>query len=481
MRNKMSGKDIDFRSVDPAVLHSQDAVFMAEALRLARKAASLGEVPIGCVIVRGDKIIARGYNRRNTDKNVLAHAEVSAIRRATKIVNDWRLEDCTLYVTLEPCQMCAGAIVQARMKRVVIGAMNPKAGCAGSIINLLQMKQFNHLVNLTIGIRREECSQILTDFFENLRGNREAVAAWGKGESSSGDDNDDNKEAFRKNCRSSRIMSNIKVDEQDIVDIWAEREKNNEHGRRRASEKRKPYRVFLWDVDGTLLNFLAAEKEAIRSCFKHFGLGECTDEMIERYSRINRKYWEALERGEITKERVLVGRYEEFFAEEGIDTSYAAPMNAEYQIRLGDTVVFCDDGYEIVKRFKGHVLQFAVTNGTAIAQEKKLRLSGLGELFDGVFISDLIGSEKPTKEFFVPVLAEIGRRKAAGELPADMTMDEVLIIGDSLTSDIKGGNNAGIPTCWYNPNHAENTKGVEITHEIHDLHQLIPLSGVHFR
>ena len=123
---------------------TEDERYMKEAIKQAKKAYALDEVPIGCVIVQDNKIIARGYNRRNTDKNALAHAEISAIKKASKKTGDWRLEDCTMYVTLEPCQMCAGAIVQSRMKKVVIGAMNPKAGCAGSVINILQMKQFNH-------------------------------------------------------------------------------------------------------------------------------------------------------------------------------------------------------------------------------------------------------------------------------------------------------------------------------------------------
>ena len=121
--------------------------FMKKAMLQAEKAASIGEVPIGCVIVRDGKIIARGYNRRKKDKNTLSHAEISAINKACKKTGDWRLEDCTMYVTLEPCQMCAGAIVQARIPRVVVGAMNPKAGCAGSVINILQMHQFNHVLD----------------------------------------------------------------------------------------------------------------------------------------------------------------------------------------------------------------------------------------------------------------------------------------------------------------------------------------------
>lgn len=146
--------------------------FMREALKQAKKAYRLGEVPIGCVIVQDHKIIARGYNRRNTDKITLAHAEISAIKKASKKTGDWRLEDCTMYVTLEPCQMCAGAIVQARIKEVVIGCMNPKAGCAGSILNLLQMQEFNHQVEITRGILEEECSEILSRFFKELRERR---------------------------------------------------------------------------------------------------------------------------------------------------------------------------------------------------------------------------------------------------------------------------------------------------------------------
>lgn len=146
-----------------------DEKYMKAAIREAKKAYKLEEVPIGCVIVRENKIIARGYNRRNTDKNTLAHAEISAIKKASKKTGDWRLEECTMYVTLEPCQMCAGAIVQSRMGKVVIGSMNPKAGCAGSVINLLQMKQFNHQVEMETGVLEEECSVMLSGFFQELR------------------------------------------------------------------------------------------------------------------------------------------------------------------------------------------------------------------------------------------------------------------------------------------------------------------------
>lgn len=148
---------------------SLDEKFMKEALKQAKKAYAIEEVPIGCVIVYDNKIIARAYNRRTIDKNTLAHAELLAIRKASKKLDDWRLEDCTMYVTLEPCQMCSGAIVQSRIKRVVVGCMNPKAGCAGSILNILQMPEFNHQVDLTTGILGDECSLMMKQFFRELR------------------------------------------------------------------------------------------------------------------------------------------------------------------------------------------------------------------------------------------------------------------------------------------------------------------------
>ena len=148
---------------------TEDERFMREAKQQAMKAYALREVPIGCVIVYEGKIIARGYNRRNTDKNTVSHAEINAIRKASKKLGDWRLEGCTLYVTLEPCQMCAGAIIQARVDRVVIGSMNPKAGCAGSVLNLLEMDGFNHKAEVTRGVLEEECSSMLSGFFKELR------------------------------------------------------------------------------------------------------------------------------------------------------------------------------------------------------------------------------------------------------------------------------------------------------------------------
>lgn len=153
---------------------TSDESFMKQAVKQAKKAYDKLETPIGCVIVHEDKIIARGYNKRNMKKNTLAHAEILAINKASKVLGDWRLEDCTMYVTLEPCPMCAGAIVQARIPRVVIGSMNPKAGCAGSVLNLLQQDGLNHQVEITKGVLAEECSGLMTNFFRELRKKKKA-------------------------------------------------------------------------------------------------------------------------------------------------------------------------------------------------------------------------------------------------------------------------------------------------------------------
>ena len=167
--------------------------------------------------------------------------------------------------------------------------------------------------------------------------------------------------------------------------------------------------TILWDVDGTLLDFLAAEEAAIRKLFVEFDMGECSDEMLTRYSKINRSYWERLERNEITKQQVLVGRFKEFFASEGLDAGVAEEFNAKYQYALGDTIVPRDNSLEIVRKLQGKVRQYVVSNGTIIAQNKKLRLSGLGALMDGIFLSEELGVEKPNIEFFEKTFSSIGQ------------------------------------------------------------------------
>lgn len=220
--------------------------------------------------------------------------------------------------------------------------------------------------------------------------------------------------------------------------------------------------VVLWDVDGTLLDFLAAEKAAIQSLFQEFGLGRCTDGMLARYSEINREYWRKLERGEMSKQQILVKRFEDFFREEGLDVSLGEAFNAAYQVRLGDTIVFCDDSKALVESLRGKVRQYVVSNGTVTAQTKKLRRSGFDQLMDGVFLSEELGYEKPAIEFFDQVFQEI-------QAP---DKSRVLIVGDSLTSDMEGGFRAGIKTCWYNPEGLPCAAPEKIDYEIQNLQEI---------
>lgn len=149
--------------------HEQDEYFMKEAIKEAKKAEGINEVPIGAVIVREGQVISRAHNLREIKQHSLAHAELLAIDRACRKMGSWRLEDATLYVTLEPCAMCSGAIVLSRVKRVVYGAADPKGGCAGTLMNLLQDERFNHRCEVTNGILEEECGQLLSSFFRKIR------------------------------------------------------------------------------------------------------------------------------------------------------------------------------------------------------------------------------------------------------------------------------------------------------------------------
>ncbi len=222
------------------------------------------------------------------------------------------------------------------------------------------------------------------------------------------------------------------------------------------------FTTILWDVDGTLLDFKAAEKAAVQALFREFSLGECTDEMVRRYSQINEVFWQRLERNELTKPQILVGRFEQFFSEIGIPASLAPAFNDRYQLVLGDTIVFRDDSISIVRSLQGKVKQYAVTNGTVTAQNKKLTVSGLKDLLDGAFLSEGVGAEKPNMAFFDTVFDVIR--------PTDLS--KILIIGDSLTSDIRGGNNAGIRTCWYNPDRLPARPGYNIDYIISDLREV---------
>ncbi|MCQ4725115.1 tRNA adenosine(34) deaminase TadA [Anaerotignum faecicola] len=147
-------------------------IYMREAVNEAKKAFELDETPIGAVIVQDGKIIGRGYNRRNSEKNPLCHAEIIAINEAAKYIGDWRIENCTIYVTVEPCPMCAGAIVQARIPTVVFGTENVKAGCCGSVLNLMQQEKLNHRAEVISDVLKEECSSLMKEFFKNMRKKR---------------------------------------------------------------------------------------------------------------------------------------------------------------------------------------------------------------------------------------------------------------------------------------------------------------------
>lgn len=222
------------------------------------------------------------------------------------------------------------------------------------------------------------------------------------------------------------------------------------------------YKYLLWDIDGTILDFEVAEQTSIRSLFDKFNLGKCSEEMLKHYSKINKQYWQALERGEMTKDKILVERFAEFFSKEGLDSGIATEFNKEYQLALGDTIVFHDDAIDIIENQKKTCKIVIVTNGTAIAQKKKLEQSGLDNMVDHIFISEIVGFEKPSIKFFEKVFSEVGITD----------LSQALIIGDSLTSDMQGGYNIGIDTCWYNPKGTKNDSPLAPTHIIKNLHEL---------
>jgi 2-haloacid dehalogenase len=223
-------------------------------------------------------------------------------------------------------------------------------------------------------------------------------------------------------------------------------------------------KTILWDVDGTLLDFAKSERYGLFACLDAIGFHDYDDEMLGRYAKINRGYWEALERGELTKQEVLVGRFRTFFAQEGIACPDVEAFNDSYQESLGSHFFENEDSLKLCRKLQGRVHQYVVTNGTVTAQRNKLQYSGLGACMEGVFISDEIGIEKPQIGFFTQAFASI-----EAQLGEPLWMDEVLIVGDSLTSDMRGGNAAGIRCCWYNPKGLENKTDVRIDYEIRHL------------
>ena len=227
-------------------------------------------------------------------------------------------------------------------------------------------------------------------------------------------------------------------------------------------------KTILWDLDNTLIDFDIAEKNAIKSLFEKYNLGPCTDSMLKVYDKINKAYWKKFEKKETDKKLGLVQRYVDFFKLYNLDTSIAREFNDAYQIALGDTIIYLDDSYNIIKSLKGKVKQCLVSNGTTAAQRNKLKKSKFDELFDDVFLSDEIGFEKPSVEFFDYVFDKIG--------VADKS--EVIIVGDSISSDIQGGENAGIKTVWYNPKGKGHNERPRVDYDIKDLHEVYKILGL---
>ncbi|WAW15530.1 YjjG family noncanonical pyrimidine nucleotidase [Peptostreptococcus equinus] len=225
------------------------------------------------------------------------------------------------------------------------------------------------------------------------------------------------------------------------------------------------FRYILWDIDRTLLNFDLSEDKSLKMAFEKFNLGNCSDKQLDEYKIINKKYWDLLEQGKISKEGVLYGRFEEFFSLYNIDKSIVKKFNSYYQECLGLTPIFNENALEVVRYLKGKYKQFAVTNGTATAQIAKLKNSGLDKILDFVFISEKIGYAKPFIGFFDKIF----------EYTNDRNCDKYLIIGDSLTSDIQGGINAGIQTCWYNPYNTKIADDIKISYTINNLKQVLDI------
>lgn len=227
------------------------------------------------------------------------------------------------------------------------------------------------------------------------------------------------------------------------------------------------YKYLLWDVDGTLLNFKAAERVGIIEAFKAAKLKECTEEMLESYSKINDSYWERLEKGEVDKKTVLIDRFKDFFDLYNIKDVDPVAFNDLYHSFLGETIVYMDNSYELIKSLKDKYKLVIITNGTKSVQERKLSKSGFDKLFEKVYISDVVGYQKPSIEFMTYVKNDLGVKDNK----------ELLIIGDSLTSDIKLGVNSDVDTIWYNPHHKVNNKDIKPTYEVDNLKDVLKIIG----
>ena len=224
----------------------------------------------------------------------------------------------------------------------------------------------------------------------------------------------------------------------------------------------------LWDLDNTLIDFDIAEKNAIEYLFEKYNLGSCTKQMLKTYKKINKLYWKKIEKNEISKKDGLIQRYIDFFNIYNIDKNIATQFNEEYQHALGDTIVYLDDSYEIVKSLKGKINQYLVSNGSSKAQRKKLKNSKFDTLFDNIFLSEETGYEKPHEEFFNYVFEKIGLKDKSS----------TIIVGDSITSDIQGGVNAGIKTVWYNRFGKGHNKNPRVDYEIRNLKEIYDIIDI---
>ena len=223
----------------------------------------------------------------------------------------------------------------------------------------------------------------------------------------------------------------------------------------------KKIKAILYDVDGTLLDFEIQEEVALSYCFKKYNLGELSEEKLELYKRINLGYWEMFEKNLITKEKLVVKRFEDYLEALGVKLN-AEEVNDTYFSKLGDTIVFKDNSYELVKSLKGKIKQYDVTNRAIRVQKTKLAKSGFDKLMDDVFISDEVGYQKPRKEFFDAIKNRLG----------DVANDEILIVGDSLTSDMKLADNCNLISCFYNPKKKDYKVDFKIDYEISDLNEV---------
>ncbi len=228
------------------------------------------------------------------------------------------------------------------------------------------------------------------------------------------------------------------------------------------------YSFVLWDLDNTLLDPHPPERASIRNCFRDFNLGQCTDAMLDTYPAINNRWWTMCERGEKSKEEILVGRFVEFLGQFGLRTDIAAEFASDYMERLGDTICPIDGAMETLKALKGRVKQYLVTNGVWASQRKKVQNSGIDKIIDGIFVSEDIGFEKPEKRIYQIVFERIGCDNPA----------EAIMVGDSLTTDIRGANNAGIACCWFNPKGKEKPSDIRVDYEIRRIPEVLGILGI---